>query len=115
MIFVDNSGADIILGILPFAREMLRQGMQVLPCLKIIASFFLHSYGHYCSLVWLSDYENLLVKYILSCSSFASSVLKVVLAANELPSINDVTYIELAEILSKVMNRVIRVLLSITD
>ncbi|KAJ4913955.1 Uncharacterized protein Rs2_08576 [Raphanus sativus] len=53
VIFVDNSGADIILGILPFAREMLRQGMQV------------------------------------------------VLAANELPSINDVTYTELAEILSK--------------
>ncbi|CAH8274248.1 unnamed protein product [Arabidopsis lyrata] len=53
VIFVDNSGADIILGILPFAREMLRRGMQV------------------------------------------------VLAANELPSINDVTYIELAEILSK--------------
>lgn len=55
MIFVDNSGADIILGILPFAREMLRLGMQV------------------------------------------------VLAANELPSINDVTYTELAEILSKVL------------
>uniref|UniRef100_A0A1J3IB94 Damage-control phosphatase ARMT1-like metal-binding domain-containing protein n=1 Tax=Noccaea caerulescens TaxID=107243 RepID=A0A1J3IB94_NOCCA len=53
VIFVDNSGADIILGILPFAREMLRLGMQV------------------------------------------------VLAANELPSINDVTYTELAEILSK--------------
>jgi uncharacterized protein with ATP-grasp and redox domains len=67
VIFVDNSGADIILGILPFAREMLRLGMQV------------------------------------------------VLAANELPSINDVTYIELAEILSKVMNRVIWVLSSITD
>ncbi|CAN8270866.1 unnamed protein product [Cochlearia groenlandica] len=53
VIFVDNSGADIILGILPFAREMLRRGMQV------------------------------------------------VLAANELPSINDVTYTELKEILSQ--------------
>ncbi|KFK40120.1 hypothetical protein AALP_AA3G333000 [Arabis alpina] len=53
VIFVDNSGADIILGILPFAREMLRRGMQV------------------------------------------------VLAANELPSINDVTYTELTEILSQ--------------
>ncbi|KAI5679585.1 hypothetical protein M9H77_00812 [Catharanthus roseus] len=29
VIFVDNSGADIILGILPFARELLRQGTQV--------------------------------------------------------------------------------------
>ncbi|XP_076944795.1 damage-control phosphatase At2g17340-like [Bidens hawaiensis] len=53
VIFVDNSGADIILGILPFARELLRRGTQV------------------------------------------------VLAANDLPSINDVTYHELLEIISK--------------
>lgn len=53
IIFVDNSGADIILGILPLARELLRCGTQV------------------------------------------------VLAANELPSINDVTYTELFEIISK--------------
>ncbi|KAL5789020.1 hypothetical protein ACOSP7_005969 [Xanthoceras sorbifolium] len=53
VIFVDNSGADIILGILPFARELLRQGT------------------------------------------------KVVLAANDMPSINDVTYPELIEIISK--------------
>ncbi|KAL7237240.1 hypothetical protein ACSBR2_003516 [Camellia fascicularis] len=53
VIFVDNSGADMILGILPFARELLRRGTQV------------------------------------------------VLAANELPSINDVTYPELIEIISK--------------
>lgn len=53
IIFVDNSGADIILGILPLARELLRCGTQV------------------------------------------------VLAANELPSINDVTYSELFEIISK--------------
>ncbi|XP_061339020.1 damage-control phosphatase At2g17340-like isoform X2 [Gastrolobium bilobum] len=52
IIFVDNSGADIILGILPFARELLRRGSQV------------------------------------------------VLAANDLPSINDVTYSELIEIIS---------------
>nr|DAD46501.1 TPA_asm: hypothetical protein HUJ06_016438 [Nelumbo nucifera] len=53
VIFVDNSGADIILGILPFARELLRRGTQV------------------------------------------------VLAANDLPSINDVTYAELLEIIAK--------------
>ncbi|KAK6141106.1 hypothetical protein DH2020_025161 [Rehmannia glutinosa] len=53
VIFVDNSGADIILGILPFARELLRHGVQV------------------------------------------------VLAANDLPSINDVTYPELVEIIAK--------------
>ncbi|KAK1266396.1 hypothetical protein QJS04_geneDACA014497 [Acorus gramineus] len=53
VIFVDNSGADIILGILPFARELLRSGTQV------------------------------------------------ILAANDLPSINDVTYAELVEIIAK--------------
>ncbi|KAH1191843.1 Uncharacterized protein GmHk_20G058995 [Glycine max] len=53
IIFVDNSGADIILGILPFARELLRHGSQV------------------------------------------------ILAANDLPSLNDVTYAELLEIISK--------------
>ncbi|KAJ0988124.1 hypothetical protein J5N97_006480 [Dioscorea zingiberensis] len=53
VIFVDNSGADVILGILPFARELLRRGTQV------------------------------------------------ILAANDLPSINDVTYPELIEIIAK--------------
>ncbi|KAG4983648.1 hypothetical protein JHK87_028397 [Glycine soja] len=54
IIFVDNSGADIILGIiLPFARELLRRGSQV------------------------------------------------ILAANYLPSLNDVTYAELIKIISK--------------
>ncbi|KAL9231781.1 hypothetical protein vseg_006958 [Gypsophila vaccaria] len=53
IIFVDNSGADIILGILPFARELLKRGTQV------------------------------------------------ILAANDLPSINDITYTELFEIISK--------------
>ncbi|EFJ08842.1 hypothetical protein SELMODRAFT_447908 [Selaginella moellendorffii] len=53
VIFVDNAGADIILGIIPLARELLRRGTQV------------------------------------------------VLAANELPSINDITYAELLQIMSK--------------
>ncbi|CAN6178253.1 unnamed protein product [Urochloa humidicola] len=53
VIFVDNSGADVILGILPFARELLRRGT------------------------------------------------KVILAANDMPSINDVTYPELVEIINK--------------
>lgn len=29
VIFVDNSGADVVLGILPFARELLRLGTDV--------------------------------------------------------------------------------------
>lgn len=31
-IFIDNSGFDIVLGILPFTREMLRQGSKVILC-----------------------------------------------------------------------------------
>lgn len=37
VIFVDNSGADVILGILPFARELLRHGAQV--CFGVPAPF----------------------------------------------------------------------------
>lgn len=31
-IFIDNSGFDIVLGILPLAREMLRQGSRIILC-----------------------------------------------------------------------------------
>lgn len=54
VIFVDNAGSDIVLGILPFARELLRRGTQV------------------------------------------------VLAANDSPALNDITYLELVDIISKV-------------
>lgn len=53
ILFVDNAGADVVLGILPLARELLRRGTEV------------------------------------------------VLAANELPSINDITAAELAPLLSR--------------
>uniref|UniRef100_A0A336MHU6 4'-phosphopantetheine phosphatase n=1 Tax=Culicoides sonorensis TaxID=179676 RepID=A0A336MHU6_CULSO len=33
-IFADNSGVDVILGILPFAREMLRRGTKVVLCVN---------------------------------------------------------------------------------
>lgn len=54
VIFCDNAGADVILGILPLARELLRKGVTV------------------------------------------------VLAVNEVPSINDITYTEMLDIISKV-------------
>lgn len=31
-IFIDNSGLDIVMGVLPLAREMLRQGSKVILC-----------------------------------------------------------------------------------
>lgn len=33
LLFVDNSGADVVLGMLPFARELLRRGTEV--CLLV--------------------------------------------------------------------------------
>lgn len=32
VIFVDNSGVDIILGVIPFARELLKRGTKVILC-----------------------------------------------------------------------------------
>lgn len=32
LIFVDNSGVDIVLGILPFARQLLQRGTKVILC-----------------------------------------------------------------------------------
>jgi type II pantothenate kinase len=29
LMFVDNAGADVVLGMLPFARELLRMGAEV--------------------------------------------------------------------------------------
>lgn len=52
-IFVDNSGVDIILGILPFVRDLLQRGT------------------------------------------------KIILCANSMPALNDVTYLELTAILKK--------------
>lgn len=48
MIFVDNSGVDIVLGIIPFARELLRRGTKVIlsandrPSLNDITTTELH-------------------------------------------------------------------------
>ena len=40
-IFVDNSGIDIVLGVLPFARELLQRGTKVtVTSTHIIFSFF---------------------------------------------------------------------------
>jgi hypothetical protein len=34
LLFVDNSGADVVLGMLPLARELLRRGTEVTACRK---------------------------------------------------------------------------------
>lgn len=37
--FVDNSGADIILGVLPFVRELLRRNTKVNACIFLLNIF----------------------------------------------------------------------------
>ena len=37
VIFCDNAGADVVLGILPFARELLRKGTKVDSCSQLCA------------------------------------------------------------------------------
>lgn len=34
LLFVDNSGADVVLGMLPLARELLRRGTEVSPVVE---------------------------------------------------------------------------------
>ena len=38
LLFVDNSGADVILGMLPLAREFLRRGTEV--CISLPSSSY---------------------------------------------------------------------------
>ena len=47
VVFVDNSGADFILGVIPFARELSRHGTKVVLCIGSSNMFF--SLG-YCSI-----------------------------------------------------------------
>lgn len=35
VIFVDNSGVDIVLGVMPFARELLNRGTKVILCANV--------------------------------------------------------------------------------
>jgi len=44
-IFVDNSGIDIVLGVLPFARELLQRGTKVIvTSTHIIFTFFCQNF-----------------------------------------------------------------------
>ncbi|KAG2399164.1 Pantothenate kinase [Vigna angularis] len=78
LLFVDNSGADIVLGMLPLARELLRRGTE-LDCYTTLA-----------------DAYNFYVTAITTDVFF-----QVVLVANSLPALNDVTAMELPDIIAE--------------
>lgn len=84
VMFVDNSGVDIVLGVFPFVRELLSRGTVVSVTPNI--SCFL--------LIYFKLYVMLLSDNTLSY--------QVVLAANSHPALNDVTYSELLIIADKV-------------
>jgi hypothetical protein len=46
-IFVDNSGIDIVLGVLPFARELLQRGTKVLGT-SVCIILTLSCFSEYC-------------------------------------------------------------------
>lgn len=146
VIFVDNSGSDVVLGILPFARELLRRGTKVCYLPQYIPWRISSSYStflvratlpNYTSRMqslcwWLDNYDS----YELENTSFGSCFctnmqsqllddgylryaecslriscpvlfhsllsLQVVLTANDMPSINDITYEELVQVISTV-------------
>ena len=59
LMFVDNSGADIVLGMLPLARELLRRGTEVAAQFSFFFSWNFHDFkkqkmnvGNFCRLFW---------------------------------------------------------------
>ncbi|PIA61935.1 hypothetical protein AQUCO_00200137v1 [Aquilegia coerulea] len=83
LLFVDNSGADVVLGMLPLARELLRPNLSV-------------------RLAYTQNAEN---NFKGNCPNIHSGIpclaRYVVLVANSLPALNDVTAIELPEIVAE--------------
>lgn len=76
-IFVDNSGLDIILGVLPFARELVKRGTEV-SRLKVFKKY----------------------KALQNCNFFE----QVILCSNSAPALNDVTHTEMLVILKQISN-----------
>lgn len=76
VIFVDNSGADIILGILPFARELLRLGVQVW-FEKLVIRYTAHRTIFLLKLVFYVCYEARENTICSECITTNSSVLDV--------------------------------------
>lgn len=51
LLFVDNSGADIVLGMLPLARELLRRGTEV----SSLSSFYILENLKFCMTLYVFD------------------------------------------------------------
>ena len=94
LLFCDNSGADLILGVLPFVVECLDWGSKVI--LTANSGEFLILLFHLVGPVMSSchsDFDTCAVIYPLSSLTISSSIV---------PAINDVTYRELLFLLNEV-------------
>lgn len=115
LLFVDNSGADIILGMLPLARELLRRGTEV-SFFQVLEVFFkyvslpvdfkkpypgrLHgSCG--LEIAFLYHVEKIACFHFYVMDQLMRTFLQVVLVANSLPALNDVTAMELPDIVAE--------------
>ncbi|RVW53107.1 Pantothenate kinase 2 [Vitis vinifera] len=88
LLFVDNSGADVILGMLPLARELLRRGTEGLRWCRPYMERD-------------SDGASPALQHLIFETKYGSSIHKVVLVANSLPALNDVTAMELPDIVAE--------------
>lgn len=99
LLFVDNSGADVVLGMLPLARELLRRGTEV-SLRRFGTERKINSIGS--CLLSSPLHATICSSYLFSIEVRLSSDRKcsfqVVLVGNSLPAINDVTAMELPDI-----------------
>ena len=103
VMFVDNAGADVVLGMIPFARELLRMGAEVRAGGAAGRRAGQVGKAVQCSRrpgwipgerAWLLDCS----KAPNPCLASLQSRPQVVLVANSLPAINDVTAAELRSV-----------------
>jgi hypothetical protein len=101
LMFVDNSGSDVVLGMLPLARELLKLGCKV-GALLLGPGSWISKHSCLCACVGVCTqpcHRRSTDEWEPALKHVVWLWLQVTLAANELPSINDVTAAELGPLL----------------
>jgi uncharacterized protein with ATP-grasp and redox domains len=83
IVFVDNAGADFVLGILPFARELLKRGTAVVIAANAVASINDMTVGEARDVLAAAAAKNSVLR-----EKVATGVLRVVNSGNDLPMID---------------------------
>lgn len=108
ILFVDNAGADVLLGMVPFARELLKRGSKVRGrasgrhgvTLLLVCGHTPFSMTVWLLLVWHCITATAAAGLSLLLPPLPSLLPQVVLAANAGPTINDITAAELQPLLA---------------